>query len=85
MVNRRRVLEACGDLRQSFLIAPCPVVKSASHTAHSDRHPCVEILATLRTMDRFEILSPEPLNYLIITLTGPLILARPLRVVELVA
>ncbi len=85
MVNRRRVLEACDDLHQSFGIAPCTVVKRASHTAHSDRHPCVEILVTLRTMNRFDVLSPEPLNYLFITLTSPLILASPLRVVKLVA
>ncbi len=84
MVNRCRVLEAGGDLHQRFLVAPCTVVNRASHTANADRHPCIKILATLRTMNRLDVLLPELFNYLSIALTRPLILAGPLRLVEFV-
>ncbi len=85
VVNGRCVFEAGGYLEQRFLVAPSTVVIGASHPAYANRHPCFEILATLWTEDRLDVLPTEFSNYLSIELTSPLILASPLRLVEFVA
>jgi hypothetical protein len=79
--NCSGILEPSGDLHQGFLVTPCTVVVWASHSANANGHASVKAFATLRTMNRLRVPSPEPFDYLSVALTRPLILATSLRLI----
>jgi hypothetical protein len=84
-VDRRRILQARAKLLKRFPISPCPVVTWTSHSANPDSYPGVESFFALRAVDWLEILLSQPVDYLRITLAGPLILASHLCQVEFVS
>jgi hypothetical protein len=61
------------------------VVTWTSHSAQADCHPGVESVAALRAVDRLDVLSAQPFDYLRVALAGPLILASHLSLTEFVA
>jgi hypothetical protein len=56
-----------------------------SHSAEADSDSGVEVPAALRTLNDFDVLVPESFEDLFITLACPLVLARHLSSVDLVA
>ena len=85
MVDRRSVLQARPKLLKGFPVSPCPVVTWTSHSADPDCYPGVESFSALRAVDWLAVLLSQPVDYLRITLAGPLILASHLRQMEFVA
>jgi len=84
-VDRRRIFQPRAKLLKRFLVTPCPVVTWTGHSADPDSYPGVESLSALRAADWLEILFSQPVDYLGITLAGPLILASHLCQVEFVS
>jgi len=85
MMDRRRVLQARAKLIKRLPISPCPVMTWTSHSADADCHPGVQSFCALRAVDWLDVLSSQPVDYLRITLAGPLTLASHPCQMEFVA
>lgn len=84
VVNRRCIFQTQSKLIERLPVRPRAMMVGAGHFAKSDRDSGVEVLAALRTMDRFGVFVPQPLEDLCVLLTGPLILTTHPGIVDLV-
>jgi hypothetical protein len=84
VVTRSRIFQTQSELIERLAASPRAMMVGAGHSAQSDRDSGVQVLAALRTMDRFGVFVPQPFEDLFVALARPLILTTPLGIVDLV-
>src|SRR5271155_1468788 len=82
---RRRIFQTRFKLIERLPIGPRAVTARAPHSRAADRDASLQLLAALRTSDRLDVLAPQLCQDLLVALMSPLILARGVDIMQLVA
>src|SRR5271168_4240909 len=85
VTNRSRLLQTRFKLVERLPIGPRAVPAQTRHPADADRDPRLQLLAALRASDRLDVLASQLLQDLLVALMSPLILARSVDIMQLVA
>src|SRR5271156_6131031 len=85
VTNRSRLLQARFKLIERLPIGPRAVPARTRHPTDADGDASLQLLAALRTSDRLDVLAPQLCQDLLVALMSPLILARGVDIMQLVA